>query len=426
MPRQPTYRRLSSQASIPPAIELLEQHEFAKSYPAHEPFRTEKGLPGLREYHQTSSPSRFAGRFSGWRFGVAASAILMFSVLITNLSFTIWAVRTYKTTTGGIGTLQSGSCERTKTLSTWLHLAINVLGTAMLSGSNYCMQRLCAPTREEVDLAHVDKFWLDIGIVSIRNLTRISKRRLVVWLLLATSSVPLHLLYNSAIFAQTAVSSYNVYVASEDFLTGASFSTTESISFPISDPNPEIYWLRNHSHQLDRLESDACIDAYASTLPTTRSDVIVVAFPKEQSNNSLLTDFSFNPSETNPTGWLCINATSGHCTASEAKRVKPWTVEGFEVQYCLSLPMAESCELKFSVAILSVVIVCNLIKALCTLMTVWKMNDPTLITIGDAICSFLLRPDRTTAYAKPETWSYRSHYWFSAASPSRWVLTNVL
>ena len=56
------------------------------------------------------------------------------------------------------------------------------------------MQRLCAPTRQELDKAHRDHFWLDIGIVSVRNLAKISKRRLAIWLLLALSSVPLHLL----------------------------------------------------------------------------------------------------------------------------------------------------------------------------------------------------------------------------------------
>ena len=132
------YSRLSSQTSLPPPYELQERHDVPKSDPAAEPFR----VPDDDDEHEPShggpkSSSRFMQRFSGWRFGVACSAILMFSVFIINLSFTLWAISNHETR-GGIGTLQEGSCAQTKTLSTWLHLAINILGTAMLSGSNYC------------------------------------------------------------------------------------------------------------------------------------------------------------------------------------------------------------------------------------------------------------------------------------------------
>lgn len=70
----------------------------------------------------------------------------------------------------------------------------NALGTLLLSGSNYCMQVLCAPTRRELDQAHAQGRWLDIGVPSFRNLWRISPKRVVVWWVLGLSSIPLHLL----------------------------------------------------------------------------------------------------------------------------------------------------------------------------------------------------------------------------------------
>lgn len=56
------------------------------------------------------------------------------------------------------------------------------------------MQRLSAPTRQEVDRAHRAGRWLDIGAPSVKNLWSIGKTRLLIWILLAISSLPLHLL----------------------------------------------------------------------------------------------------------------------------------------------------------------------------------------------------------------------------------------
>ncbi|KAF1945579.1 hypothetical protein EJ02DRAFT_338180, partial [Clathrospora elynae] len=58
--------------------------------------------------------------------------------------------------------------------STVLHLIINVFSTMVLAASNYTMQILHSPTREEIDSAHSRGQWLNIGLLSIRNLPYIS------------------------------------------------------------------------------------------------------------------------------------------------------------------------------------------------------------------------------------------------------------
>jgi hypothetical protein len=57
-----------------------------------------------------------------------------------------------------------------------------------------CMQCMSAPTRAEAQQAHAKFEWVDIGVPSIRNLKRIRRLRVVLWLLLGASSMPLHLL----------------------------------------------------------------------------------------------------------------------------------------------------------------------------------------------------------------------------------------
>lgn len=131
---------------------------------------------------------------TGWRFGAISAAAITSCVFLINLIVTIWAVSITKVDSDGKSLLYDGSCSNIKQLNTNVHLLINVLSTFLLSGSNYCMQCLSAPTRPELDRAHMQKKWLDIGIPSVRNLTRISRKRALLWIILGTSSLPLHLL----------------------------------------------------------------------------------------------------------------------------------------------------------------------------------------------------------------------------------------
>lgn len=81
-----------------------------------------------------------------------------------------------------------------KRLNAWLHLLINILSALLLAGSNTFMQLFSAPTQQEVDRAHVRRIWLHIGVLGIRNWRGIAKRKALVSLLLALTSIPFHLL----------------------------------------------------------------------------------------------------------------------------------------------------------------------------------------------------------------------------------------
>ena len=118
---------------------------------------------------------------------------LAFVVFGLNVGWTSWAYANYKTS-GGTGTLYIGDCTTVKRINQWSHLAINILSTLLLGSSNYCMQLLVAPTREEVKKAHEQSVWLDIGTPSIKNLRWISKTSVFNWCSLGLSSAFLHLL----------------------------------------------------------------------------------------------------------------------------------------------------------------------------------------------------------------------------------------
>ena len=151
-------------------------------------------------------------KLQGWRFGVAVSAWVAFLCLMLNLLFTVSAsIKFRKSMVDGVGTAYEGSCDVVDTWATWVHILINALSSILLSASNYTMQCLSSPTRKEIDRAHSKGDWVDIGVVSVRNIFgRISRRRTGLWFLLSLSSIPIHLLYNSAIFKTLDA---NIYVS---------------------------------------------------------------------------------------------------------------------------------------------------------------------------------------------------------------------
>jgi hypothetical protein len=134
-----------------------------------------------------------SGPWNGWKRGASFCLGVVTAVLLFNSSITAWATVTFGLS-GGIGTIHRNTCDIIKHTGLWLHIGINVLSTMLLGASNYYMQCLCSPTRQEVDKAHAQRMWLDIGIQSMRNLGKISMMRMILWICLAATSIPLHIM----------------------------------------------------------------------------------------------------------------------------------------------------------------------------------------------------------------------------------------
>ena len=159
------------------ARQILPWYRFTQ--PAHAP---------LKRVFLTSTRT-----FQAWQNSVCFWACATTAVLIVNVSLTLWASTSFFSLSE-ITTLVDGDCNKVSQWDTWAHLAINVVSMLLLGGSNYTMQCLVAPTREEIDEQHAKAGWLDIGVPSFGNLFKIDWRRGMVWGLLAVSSVPLALM----------------------------------------------------------------------------------------------------------------------------------------------------------------------------------------------------------------------------------------
>ena len=357
-------------------------------------------------------------RLTGYRFGMHICAGSAGTAVLINLTLTIWAWKSFGVH-DGFGTIQHGQCARTRKLSLWFHFAINVFGTALLSASNYIMQCLSFSTRQDIDKAHARNQWLDIGVPSIRNLRRITRNRIVLWWLLAFSSLPLHLMYNSAVFDTLSIHTYAVYVVSQDFITGAPFSfeghsdyyssgSTDSLHGGFPDPPKQYYTeqlekLRssNSGIKTKKLTAKNCILTYGNVFGNSKyKDVLAVS--RTRSTNSLLY-FHGGGIWENATAstdlWFCEfhKADHGSCNVAEAASdAQDLMVDTYPIDYCFAQEVDEKCMLQFSLPIMLIVIICNLIKLACMIYVVLKKTSQPLMIVEDAIASFLNESDIIT------------------------------
>ena len=339
------------------------------------------------------------------------------------------------------------------------------------------MQCLTSPTRDEIDKAHARHDWLDIGVPGLRNLRRISWDRVGLWWLLALSGIPLHLLYNSAIFATLARQDYEVYIASPNWVSGV---FNGSISIASSEGTnasslPQYLW---NKREWDRLENDRCMQAYAQLFVSCHGNLVAISSAVEPSeppgviiyswtlpNTSLNAYSKYNQSGnplssnfTPPYFWICGNYQEDKpkdypgiwCDPNsmiQKKQDTNWTITGYisnedyPIQYCLSQPVVERCKVQFGLPIMLTVVACNFVKCLCMVLTLWWQRSPPLVTLGDAIESFLQNVDLST---KDMCLACRAHFaqrpwekssipfvkdswsWSSSTSFRRWITCDML
>lgn len=169
-----------------PAFQFRFQLPFQEQFPRLKYF--EKSFPPPK-------PDLWTRLFPTQRKLLFTQQGLIVFVLVANIVVSIVGVTKFDIdTTGTIGTLYLGQCDVARNLNLWFHLLINILSTLLLGASNYAMQLLCSPTREDVNEAHKKGVYLDIGISSIRNLRYVGRKKAITWWVLGFCSTCLHLL----------------------------------------------------------------------------------------------------------------------------------------------------------------------------------------------------------------------------------------
>ncbi|PUU76455.1 hypothetical protein B9Z19DRAFT_990549 [Tuber borchii] len=417
--------------------------------------------------------------YTGWHTGVLACATSVVVVLIINVGLTIYAATNPKyKMEGGTETLYSGSCDKSRRIGLWLHLGINALSTVLLSGSNYTQQCLAAPTRSEIDTAHSRRRWMDIGVPSIRNLFRIKAERTFLWIAIGITSIPLHLLYNSAVYTSLAANNFEIFIVTKDHFEPGAYTNTSSdvfMPFGISHaadrfkyPDVQLFYSmlegsNTGTGRYEDLEPSECAKRYNTDfLSTNRNLFLITSHTSNATDNDTLLDYVYlYPGDVSPSRWMCrdgpvgVSQSGDLCNTNElvsnVTRGLPWQMDlgrvgliervgVIEISGCKSERTEEKCKVQFSLGIMIAVICCNLVKACAMIMTVVGSREPTLVTLGDAIDSFLRIPDQTTigiCYADrrfiekewgwrmrtgPREWNRKGvQRWWTSASTTRWI-----
>ncbi|MCJ1466111.1 hypothetical protein MMC07_004730 [Pseudocyphellaria aurata] len=382
------------------------------------------------------APTKKKPVFVGWRFGIIGGSFSVFVVLVLNLSFMLWTISRSKITNKQ-GILYDGHCDEVRRLDIVAHVMINIFSTVILASSNYCMQCLSAPTRTEIDIAHAQGVWLDIGIPSVRNLRHIRGKRTLMWTLLGLSSLPLHLLYNSVIFSSISTNDYAVFAVNSAFVDATTVPATTvnnyNLSLTYDSLKIDLYDMVVNLHELARngslqhLDNSACIQAYAHEYLSDRSHLLLIVsdanpVPAVLSTSTINSVEISKQLECVPDTyfWICANADCNHSCQSHLSEVLADTENWhpnyndrdvqyrtyhsisvhpdgeLEAKYCLSQQTPERCKLQFSLQIVIVVIVINTLKMVLMLYVVFGLKETPLMTVGDAVASFLDEEDPTT------------------------------
>ncbi|KAJ5813671.1 uncharacterized protein N7503_000421 [Penicillium pulvis] len=325
-----------------------------------------------------------------------------------------------------------GNCTLCKRWDLALHIIINVLSTCILAASNNCMQALVAPTREEINKAHAQRRWLDIGNASMRNLIAAGRCRLVLWLCLLITATPFHLLYNSMVFQSSSINDYKVVIGPHDLnsqnIQGLTTPALEQCyDFqPVGD-SPGISW--NETVDLiaegnyERLTTRQCLQ-----IPNVVNQVdyrLIVALTEVLSVSDggdaaiLWTACSM--------AYGADDTYFGHAKLDKDVIGRPFAMQ-YEITYgidtkcvdnlavffnnsavfnnstnyqlsgCLAIKAEEHCELLYSPPICIAIVLASLVKVIAMFLSARSSRSRSvpLLTIGDAVASFIEEPDPTT------------------------------
>ncbi|PKY07948.1 hypothetical protein P168DRAFT_331255 [Aspergillus campestris IBT 28561] len=356
-----------------------------------------------------------------WATGVLLCAYGTSIILFINVVLTITAASMsyskYQSQGYNYLALYQGNCSTSKNLARGMHGLINVLSTLMLAASNYCMQCLSAPSRQSIDEAHAQRKWMHIGVPSLKNLRSIGLKSQILWTLLCITSVPIHAIYNSTVFSTLATREYGIYVASSDFDPNG--PPKGNLAYPncfdehAAENMSDFY---SKIPTFDKLPISKCQDAYAVDFNPNRGTVILVTNSPKAGNTSLLYTGTGNwPDRVGDPknwgySWMCSgsdcsremleeNTKSAHgkwSISAELDYSPTSRVVESTVSHCLSEKVDEKCQFLFSLPLCLAVILCNSIKVLAMFLTAHGSRREVLLTIGDAMSSFLSNPDKTT------------------------------
>lgn len=224
--------------------------------------------------------------------------------------------------------------------------------------------------------------------------------------------------------------------------------------------------LQDNAAGFIKLDNAACLQAYSNDLITEWANVLVITHDAPFTNETLLNTKRIESDRSNAGSWTCNGPKGGSRICSSPEKadpntwsqpvtLNPWVDDGIPdvtrytscniritstlpVKYCLGQRVPEACQVGMLPGVLIAVLICNFIKIACLFWIARGMNFEPLVTIGDALLSFLQSPDSTTVDKGPFStkmisnpgsgvvWTGKPLNGFHAASKRRWIFSSIL
>lgn len=199
---------------------------------------------------------------------------------------------------------------------------------------------------------------------------------------------------------------------------------------------------------LEYLDNLACINAYAAEFPTRGNVMLVVENGTGSAvvTNTAIQDYcTDSPFFLTPGNWVCGCDMHGLHSCSLSNEIKTlrsnpstWSPLGEKISHCWSEKLPERCTVQASLHIAVIVICLNFVKAIVMFGTAFGMKDTPLMTIGDAVESYIENPDPSTEgmcivsrkriASQEDSWPKEGNKFvskkrllFSSASGTRWA-----
>ncbi|GKU16125.1 unnamed protein product [Fusarium langsethiae] len=198
--RGETPESLAQRHRIPDSPEPGQFHRTQPSQLGLSPDVSRPGTPKTEHEKMLvdERPVRSRSLMTGWRAGVSMNMFLAFLVLVASVTCLALASAKGHMATWE-STLMQGDSVTVEGISRGIMAGVNILAIVLIAGANYVVQILNSPTRAELDNAHQNFEWLDIGIPSLRNLSLISSTRATLSGIMMSFALVSQVIYNAII-----------------------------------------------------------------------------------------------------------------------------------------------------------------------------------------------------------------------------------
>ncbi|KAL2005113.1 hypothetical protein VTN00DRAFT_2963 [Thermoascus crustaceus] len=356
-----------------------------------------------------------------------SAVVLLINIILISVAGGLAGKKPQNTGFSATQVVYEGSCTLTKRWDVVLHLIIKRLEHDNPSCQQFFRRK-----------------WLDIGVPSVRNLSAVGRYRVTLWFILLITATPFHLLYNSAAFASVAKTGFAIILAPSDLDPGETSNLTtsglENCFEGIVGYNWDnfVSFLANGTYE--RHNRQECIDLSNQKSPSTIRTMVVLTDSLNTTQGGNMAIFQSNsdviPGNDNYTSLDCFDRIPDSGACLDASRLSYWlsytqpqsieVVESYirsnlspditaHVQTetclvdryyweditmgdCLVIPRNGRCQLLYNPPISIAIIVTAVVKVAAMFLAAKldRNRSEPLLTVGDAIASFLTRPDPMT------------------------------